>query len=87
MKLQQCPRPSREQAHTMIMNARLAGNPKAPYKLNPGISPQLEEIILHAMERDPGDRYHRAADMKFELEAPEKVQLTGRRDRLQSSSP
>ncbi|MGD0099949.1 MAG: protein kinase [Acidobacteriota bacterium] len=71
----------------LIMNARLAGDPKAPRKLNPEISPRLEEIILHAMERDPKDRYRKAAEMKAELEAPEKVQLTGRCDRLQSASP
>jgi serine/threonine-protein kinase len=69
-----------------IMNARLGGDPVAPHKRNSNISPQLEEIILHAMERDPDGRYRKAADMKAELEAPETVQLTGRRDRLQSSS-
>jgi serine/threonine-protein kinase len=71
----------------LIMNARLTGDPEAPRKRNPDISPQLEEIILHAMERDPKDRYPRAADMKAELQAPEKVQWTGRCDRLKSSSP
>jgi serine/threonine protein phosphatase PrpC len=71
----------------LIMNARLTGDPSAPRKRNPDISPQLEEIILHAMERDPGERYARAAVMKAELEAPERVKVTGRRDRLQSSSP
>jgi serine/threonine-protein kinase len=69
-----------------IMNARLTGDPQAPQKRNPDISPQLEEIILHAMERDPKDRYPRAAIMKEELETPGKVRLTGRQDRLQSSS-
>jgi serine/threonine-protein kinase len=71
----------------MIMNARLSGDPKAPRKYNPAISAQLEEIILHSMERDPKARYSRAAVMKAELEAPERVHLTGRRNRLQSSSP
>jgi serine/threonine protein phosphatase PrpC len=71
----------------MIMNARLTGDPQAPHKRNPKISPQLEEIILHAMERDPKDRFSSAAGMKLELETPETVHLTGRRDRLQSSSP
>ena len=69
-----------------IMNARLSGDPVAPHKRNPDISPQLEEIILHAMERDPDGRYRKAADMKKELEQPEIVQLTGRRDRLRSPS-
>ena len=36
-----------------IMNARLIGDPVAPRKLNPEFSPQVEEIILHAMERQP----------------------------------
>jgi serine/threonine protein phosphatase PrpC len=70
-----------------IMNARLSGDPVAPHKRNPNISPQLEEIILHAMERDPNGRYRKAVDMKAELEEPARVQLTGRRDRLKSSSP
>jgi serine/threonine-protein kinase len=71
----------------LIMNARLSGDPEAPRERNPGISPQLEEIILHAMERDPKNRYRKAAEMKSELESPEKVPMTGRRERLQSSSP
>ena len=65
-----------------IMNARLIGDPIAPRKLNPNISPQVEEIILHAMEQRPENRYPSAAAMKADLEAPEKVMLTGRADRL-----
>ena len=40
-----------------IMNARLIGDPVAPRKLNPEITPQVEEIILHALEQKPYDRY------------------------------
>ena len=36
------------------MNARLTGDPAAPRALNSGLSEQVEEIILHAMERTPG---------------------------------
>ena len=68
----------------MVMNARLLGDPRAPRKINPDLSPQVEEIILHAMERDPVDRYASASDMKAELEVPEKVELTGRHERLQA---
>jgi serine/threonine protein kinase len=60
----------------------LIGDPRAPRKINPEISPQLEEIILHAMERDPVDRYASASEMKAELDAPENVALTGRHERL-----
>jgi hypothetical protein len=64
------------------MNARLVGDPEAPRKLNPELSPQVEEIILHAMERDPFKRYPSAAAMKAELDAPETVHVTGRHHRL-----
>jgi serine/threonine-protein kinase len=67
-----------------IMNARLIGDPVAPRKHNPDISPQVEEIILHAMERQPFDRYPNAAAMKADLDNPEQVQLTGRCDRLRA---
>ena len=66
----------------MVMNARLIGDPRAPRRINPEITPQVEEIILHAMERDPVDRYTSAAEMKADLDAPEKVALTGRHERL-----
>jgi serine/threonine-protein kinase len=70
-----------------IMHARLAGDPVAPRKWNPGLSPQLEEIILHALERQPYDRYPTAAAFKMELDAPESVPLTGRCDRLRPQAP
>src|SRR2546425_3103850 len=70
-----------------VMNARLVGDPVAPRKLNPEISPQVEEIVLHAMERDPFKRYPSAAAMKAELDAPDTVQLTGRHHRLRRAAP
>ena len=66
----------------VIMNARLAGDPIAPRKRRKDIAPAVEEIILHAMEREPNDRYPSAAALKVELEAPEKVEITGRHERL-----
>lgn len=68
----------------VIMNARVTGDPAAPRKVNPKITPVLEEIILHAMERDPKRRYQTAAEMKRELDDYEKVELTGRYSRLQA---
>ncbi len=68
----------------VIMNARVTGDPVAPRKRNPKVSPQIEEIILHAMEREPGKRYQTAAAMKKDLDNPGGVQLTGRCDRLQT---
>jgi serine/threonine protein phosphatase PrpC len=68
----------------MIMNARLIGDPVAPRVRNPAIRPEVEEIVLHAMARDPADRYPSAAAMKAEVDAPECVQVTGRAQRLQA---
>jgi len=67
---------------TLSMNARLAGDPVAPRKLNPRISAQVEEIILHAMEEQPARRYPSARAMKAELDAPDTVAVTGRGSRL-----
>ncbi len=71
----------------VVMNARVTGDPVAPRKRNPAVSPQVEEVILHAMEREPSKRYPTAAAMKAELDNPGGVQLTGRCDRLQAPSP
>jgi serine/threonine protein kinase len=68
----------------IVMNSRIAGDPVAPRKRNPQISEQLEEIILHAMEREPAKRYQTAADMKAELDDPDSVRVTGRSHRLRS---
>jgi serine/threonine-protein kinase len=66
----------------IIMNSRLSGDPVAPRKRNPDITPEVEEIILHAMSRNPLDRYLNAMEMKEELDHPEKVEVTGRADHL-----
>ncbi len=69
----------------LIMNARLVGDPVAPRKRNPNVPPEVEEIILRAMEREPKDRYPSAAAMKADLDHPELVELTGRHERLRPS--
>jgi len=69
------------------MNARVTGDPMAPRQQNRELSEQAEEIVLHAMERDPGKRYPSAAAMQKELDHPEAVQLTGRCHRLQRPVP
>jgi len=68
----------------VIMNARVSGDPMAPRKVNQKLTPVLEEIILHAMERDPKRRYQSAAEMRKELDDYECVELTGRYSRLQA---
>jgi len=68
----------------VIMNARVTGDPVAPRKVNSKLTPVLEEIILHAMERDPKRRYESAAAMKKELDDYECVESMSRHTRLQA---
>jgi len=71
----------------VIMNARVTGDPVAPRKRNPELSEQVEEIVLHAMEREPKKRYPSAAAMKEDLDNPVEVHMTGRCHHLKSPSP
>jgi serine/threonine protein kinase len=67
----------------VIMNARLIGDPEAPRQRNPELSPQIEEIILHALEREPTDRFSSAAAMRVEVDDYSEVVLTDRLKNLQ----
>src|SRR5580692_3339165 len=51
-----------------IMNDRLLNNPVPPREVNPEISPQLQEIIYRAMERDPAKRYPNCREFALDLE-------------------
>ena len=68
----------------VIMNSRVTGDPAAPRKVNPKLTPVMEEIILHAMERDPKRRYQSSIEMRNELENYETVTMTSRHTRLQA---
>lgn len=68
-----------------VINARIVGDPVAPRQANPGVSPVLEEIILHAMARNPRDRYASAAAMKAELDNYELVRTTDRCKHLKTA--
>jgi len=70
-----------------ITSARLIGDPPAPTTLNPNISPEAEEIVLRALRRNPRERYATAALMKADLDHPERVVLSGIRNRLQPVTP
>jgi len=62
----------------VIMNERLLNNPIPPREVNPQISPQLQEIIYRALERDPNKRYPNAHEFALDLEHPEKVGVADR---------
>jgi len=61
-----------------IMNERLLNNPVPPRELNPDISPELQEIIYRAMEREPQNRYPTAREFAHDLDHPEEVGIADR---------
>jgi serine/threonine-protein kinase len=63
-----------------VMNDRLLNQPIPPRKLEPSISPQLQEIIYRALERDPKNRYASAHDMAHDLEHQDAVGVAIRTD-------
>ncbi len=62
----------------VIMNDRLLNNPIPPREIDPAISPQLQEIIYRAIERDPKNRYASAREFARDLEHPDQVGVSER---------
>jgi serine/threonine-protein kinase len=65
-----------------IMNDRLLNNPVPPREIDPAISPQLQEIIYRAIERDPAKRYQSAREFVRDLQHPEQVGVEEGREEL-----
>lgn len=65
-----------------LMRAKTNEDPQPPSRVRPDFDPHLEEIILHAIERQPRYRYASAAEMLEDLRDPSKVPITGRAARL-----
>jgi serine/threonine-protein kinase len=56
-----------------VMNERVLHDPRPARKLRAEISPQLQEILNRALERDPRHRYATASEMAWDLEHPDQV--------------
>jgi eukaryotic-like serine/threonine-protein kinase len=63
-----------------VMNSRLLNNPVPPRELNPEISPQMQEIIYRAIEREPKNRYGSIHELAWDLQHPETVGVADRRE-------
>jgi eukaryotic-like serine/threonine-protein kinase len=57
----------------LIMNDRLLNHPIPPREIEPDITPQLQEIIYRALERDPKNRYPNARDFAWDLKHQDQV--------------
>jgi serine/threonine-protein kinase len=61
-----------------IMNERLLNNPVPPRELDPNISPQMQEIIYRALERDPRNRYPSAREFAHDLAHQDEIGIEDR---------
>jgi len=62
----------------VIMNERLLNNPIPPRELNPELSPQIQEVLYRALERNPRNRYGSARDLAHDLEHLDQVGVEDR---------
>jgi serine/threonine-protein kinase len=61
-----------------VINDRVVNHPMPPREVNPGIPPQLQEIIYRALEREPAKRYANAREFARDLAHPEQVTVRDR---------
>jgi eukaryotic-like serine/threonine-protein kinase len=70
--------PFRGESAAVIFKAILDSTPAPVMRLNPDVSPKLEDIINKALEKDRGLRYQHAADMRTDLQRLKRDTETGR---------
>src|SRR5262249_60622560 len=50
-----------------VVSRILKQEPPRPRRLNPAVPPDMQTIVLRAMEKDPRDRFESASDMAEDL--------------------
>ncbi|HVH50380.1 MAG TPA: tetratricopeptide repeat protein, partial [Candidatus Bathyarchaeia archaeon] len=70
--------PFRGESSAVIFDGIMNRAPLAPLRLNPDLPPDLERIVLRALEKDRELRYQHAADMRAELLRLKRDTDTGR---------
>jgi len=69
-----------------LMKAKTSQDPQPPTAYVPDLDPHLQEIILHAIERVPRNRYETATQLLEDLRDPSRVKITDRAMRLHPAS-
>ena len=69
-----------------VASARLIGDPVAPSRLTAHVSPAVEDIILRALRRNPGERYLDMTSFRAALDNPNAIHIANFRDRLQPAT-
>jgi serine/threonine-protein kinase len=62
----------------VIMHNRLVNDPVPPREIDPNITPELQEVICRALEKNPKDRYSSAREFANDLLHQELVRVTDR---------
>jgi serine/threonine-protein kinase len=62
----------------VVLNDRLVNDPIPPCERDPQISPQLQEIIYRALERNPANRYASAREFANDLRNPDSIGVADR---------
>jgi len=70
--------PFRGNSPVEIINDRLLNHPVPPAVANPLISPQLQEVLYRALERDPRNRYGSAREFAHDLQHLDQVGVEDR---------
>ncbi len=60
-------RPFREGVTTQLIDSILHKSPPLPGRLNPDLSPKLEDIVLKCLEKEPENRYQSAKELAVDL--------------------
>ncbi|HXP88537.1 MAG TPA: serine/threonine-protein kinase [Bryobacteraceae bacterium] len=62
------------------MNSRLANQPVPPRAIDSSITPELQEIVCRALEREPRNRYADARELANDLRHPDRVRVVERQE-------
>ncbi|NYF80325.1 serine/threonine-protein kinase [Granulicella arctica] len=63
-----------------VMNDRLLNQPRPPMELESSITPQMQEILYRALEREPKNRYASAREFAHDLQHQDEVGVAARPD-------
>ena len=63
-----------------IMNERVLHNPIPPRAVNSEVTPQMQEIIYRALEREPANRYKNAEEFVWDLEHADQIGVAEREE-------
>ncbi len=65
-----------------VMNDRLVNDPAPPREVNPHITPEMQQIIYRALEREPDKRYKSAEQFMWDLLHEDEVGSPERNERV-----